>query len=89
MHSIVLSQCCSSDKLRTQPGQRTACFLFWSSLKAKKRQKLYRLGNIELEHVDLLHDDEHVTFQVSDLFPECGAQGICLTALLIKCCETY
>jgi len=42
-----------------------ASLLLQFSLKAKQRQRLYGLGNVEVERVDLLPNTEQVTSQVS------------------------
>lgn len=65
---VILVQCYSNDRLRDQDVQKAACpfFFLWFSLK-KQRQRLYGLGNVEVECVDLLCDIEQVTSQVPGL----------------------
>lgn len=62
---FIPAQCCSNDRLGAQPVQRVAGLSPLSVLIKSKAKRLYRFGDVEVEHVGLLCDVERVTPQVS------------------------
>lgn len=89
---ITLVQCYSKDGSEINMCRRLlVSFFLRFSLKTKQKQRLYGLGNVEVECVDLLGDVKQITSQVPGLASKARSsrRPPHNSFKLIKCYEIY